>query len=94
MQNDVAKVAASLSPAQKRVVLVMTDGEHVPPMAQFAADADLPLSEVREAIRGLRAIGLADFGTLLSHDDFRPCGSGYWLTRKGLDVREAIHEAA
>jgi hypothetical protein len=87
---NLEELASRLSEDQRRVVVAMTGGEWVYRLAQTAQDAGLPIDDVRKAMRHLRKIGIAEYGTLWNEDKGRANGSGTWLNGIGLALREHL----
>jgi hypothetical protein len=90
--TDIERIAAGLSDAQRAVLLRMSDGEFVYPVARTADEAGVPLAEARKVIRQFRADGLARYGVLYNEDEYTVCGSGTWLSGLGLAVRAHLQE--
>jgi hypothetical protein len=84
---DPAAIAAGLGEPERRLIAEMSDGEMVYPIANTAADASVPLADARKIFRHFREAGLAEYGALWNEDEYRPAGSGTWLTPLGLAVR-------
>ena len=87
---DPAAIAASLSEAQRKVLMRMSDGEWVYPIARTAEEAGVPYAETRKIIRQFRNDGLAVYGPLYNEDECHPQGSGTWLSGTGLAVRAEL----
>lgn len=79
-------------PNERAVLLAMSDGEIVYPLAQVAAEAGVPLKQTREIVRAFAEHGIAEFGWLQRQDENLIAGRGYWLTSRGLDLRERVEE--
>lgn len=76
----------SLNEREQAVLNEMSDGIAY----RFSALAEwtkIPADEVRAIVRSFRARGLAEYGPICSEDDYRPCGSGYWLTEAGWNLK-------
>src|SRR5688572_26197402 len=64
----------------------------------WATDSDAMASacnctreEVLAVCRALRAMGLAEYGSLYSDDDTTVRGRGYWLNKKGVAFRNTMN---
>lgn len=54
----------------------------------FVERTGLNLTQVKRAVRGLARKGLAEYRRGLFDDDGLTAGSGYGITRKGIDFEE------
>ena len=88
--QQVAEIAGRLSKAQREIVPRMIDGELVYPLPAIAEELPDTIAAYRRAVKGLRQIGLADHGPLYDEDTGALKGSGSYLTRLGLSVRDFI----
>lgn len=89
---DPEQIAAGLPDAKKAVILALSDGEYVFPIAVIASDAQVPIAETLKIMAQLRDEGLAKYGALWDADEHRPAGSGTWLTPLGLAVRNIVKD--
>lgn len=72
---------------REQAVLNEMSGDVGYPFATLSEWSGIPTPEVRLIVRDFRKRGLADFGTLYNEDDYCVCGSGYWLTDAGWDLK-------
>lgn len=79
-------------PEERAVLLNLTDGGIVYPIAQVAADAGVPVKRTREIVRSFHQRGLAEFGYLMRDDENLVCGKGYWLSERGRRLKEQTEE--
>lgn len=79
-------------PQERAVLLSLTDGGIVYPLAHVAADAGVPLSRTRKIVRSFRDKGLAEFGWLYNEDEGKLHGQGYWLSGRGVALKERALE--
>ena len=86
------EIAKGLTKNETLVIEYMTNGEYVQPLAWLADDAGVPLPETREIVRNFVNLGIAQFGHLSRIDEDLRCGSGYWLTPLGIEVRAILME--
>jgi hypothetical protein len=92
MALSVEEMLNGLNDHQKLVVSEMSDGEYVYPARYIASDLGLPTSYVLKQMRMLKKEGFATYGHLSAEDCEKVMGSGYWLTRLGLDLRTQIRD--
>jgi hypothetical protein len=85
----------SVSGDVRRVMVEMGDGESCPTAACIEAETKVPAKRVREIMRALRTLGLAEYGPLCDVDSesYAPRGSGYWLWPHGFEFLRAIDTA-
>lgn len=71
----------------------MGDGEGVLPARDISDEAAVPEKRVKEILRALKVLGLADFGVLCVEDaeGYVASGSGYWLSGRGEKLSNGIH---
>jgi len=92
MADADAIFAANMAPHTRRVVLELAtwDDERCPYVREFARDIDMPVEQVRRILHQLAAGGYATYGPLYREDDGMPIGSSYWLTERGVALRERV----
>ena len=88
--QQVAGWAWSLDQAQRAILPRMSDGQYVSPLAEIVEELPGSITVYRRAVKGLRQIGLADHGPLFDEETGTLKGSGTYLTRPGLWVRDFI----
>ena len=76
--------------ADQLAVIVLMEDEYSIPLGYMAKLADMDVKRVRAAVRGLKDMGLADYGTCWDETEGRPCGSGYSLTAEGWEFQRQL----
>lgn len=87
---EIARIAGGLTKAQRAILPRMSNGELVYPLQRLVEGLSENIRLYREAVTGLRSIGLAQHGVLFDEDTGAPHGSGTWLTPLGLAVRSHL----
>jgi hypothetical protein len=84
-----------LTDPQREVLLAMRghDSDRIPYVREVAADADLPVEQVRQIIHTFDHYGWVTHGPVFNIDTGAPMGSTWWLTDKGLAAQRE-HESA
>lgn len=92
MSLSVEEMLNSMNDHQKMIVSEMSDGEYVYPARYIASDLGIPVNYVLKQMRSLKKMGFAQYGHLRAEDSDKLVGSGYWLSRLGLDLRDQIRD--
>lgn len=87
-----AKILETVDPAMKRVILELAscDDDYRPYVRTLAQDLDMPVEQLRRILHTLGDYGLATYGPVCDTDDGRPKGSTWWLTERGIALREEL----
>lgn len=87
---DTPQPLLSLSQDQREVLLALGtyDGEPCPYVRTVARNVGLPVEQVRQIIRHFDSLGLVTYGPIHDIDDGRPLSSTWWLTDRGVALRQ------
>lgn len=87
--TDAARIAEKLTPAQRKILIELVCQDECFNCMHFKAISsatDLPVADIRIAVRAMASEGLAYFATGLFTEDGEPYGSGYGATDLGRAV--------
>jgi hypothetical protein len=84
------EIIDSLTEEQKRIINSMTDGEYVSSLSYIASDCGYPRAYVLKHIRLFKEQGWVSFSHLTEIDGHRILGSGYFLSRIGIEIQFRI----
>lgn len=89
--------AALLADPDVRLVLETLagpDDDLRPYLRTIARDIAMPVEQLRRIIKTLGDERLATYGVVFDNDMGNPCGSTWWLTERGVALRDLAEQGA
>ena len=88
--TQINQAIEKLSPAGREVIACMGPEGFAYRITTLAEYSQVNPTTVRKVLKRLRELNLAEYSPLIDEETGRPCGSGTYLNRLGVAVKEHL----